>query len=154
MADIKPPFTAESALKKVKAAQNLWNSKDPQRVAQAYTPDTIWRNRNEFMCGREEVIEFLTKKWQKENGYKLRKDLFAFMDNRIAVQFFYEWYEEKENGEKQWYRTYGLEDWTFESSGLMKKRQMSGNDVSITEQERWFKEGVDVDQLQISDKHL
>ncbi|KAL4243349.1 NTF2-like domain superfamily protein [Abortiporus biennis] len=154
MADIKPPFTAESALKKVKAAQNLWNSKDPQRVAQAYTPDTIWRNRNEFMCGREEVIEFLTKKWQKENGYKLRKDLFAFMDNRIAVQFFYEWYEEKENGEKQWYRTYGLEDWTFESSGLMKKRQMSGNDVTITEQERWFKEGVDVDQLQISDKHL
>ncbi|KAH9923504.1 uncharacterized protein B0H18DRAFT_1014838 [Fomitopsis serialis] len=142
MSAIKPPFTAETALQKVKVAQRLWNTRDPQRVSQAYTPDTIWRNRDQFMKGRDEVVQFLTKKWEKENGYRLRKELFAFKDNKIAVQFFYEWFELKQDSSKQWYRCYGLEDWTYNDDGLMRKRQMSGNDVSITEEERWFKEDV------------
>ncbi|TBU57400.1 hypothetical protein BD310DRAFT_550444 [Dichomitus squalens] len=157
MSAIVPPFTAETAQKKVKVAQNLWNTKDPQKVSLAYKPDTIWRNRDQFMKGREEVVQFLTKKWEKENGYRLRKELFAFTDNKIAVQFFYEWYETKPDGTKQWYRCYGLEDWTFDIDGLMKKRQMSGNDVPITEEERWFKDGVDgvdLNSFPISDKHL
>ncbi|KAH9828775.1 uncharacterized protein C8Q71DRAFT_799919 [Rhodofomes roseus] len=155
MSAIKPPFTAETALQKVKVAQRLWNTRDPQRVSQAYTPDTIWRNRDQFMRGREEVIQFLAKKWEKENGYRLRKELFAFTDNKIAVQFFYEWFELKADGSKQWYRCYGLEDWTFNDDGLMRKRQMSGNDVPITEEERWFKEDVaDEDSVEIYEKHL
>ncbi|KAH9950733.1 DUF1348-domain-containing protein [Amylocystis lapponica] len=155
MSGIKPPFTAETALQKVKAAQRLWNTRDPARVALAYTPDTIWRNRDSFMKGREEVVQFLTKKWEKENGYRLRKELFAFTDNKIAVQFFYEWFDEKDGGRKQWYRTYGLEDWTFADDGLMRKRQMSGNDVAIADDERWFKEDVaDEDTVEISEKHL
>ncbi|RPD65440.1 DUF1348-domain-containing protein [Lentinus tigrinus ALCF2SS1-7] len=151
---IVPPFTAETACKKVKIAQDLWNTKTPEKVALAYTEDTVWRNRDCFMKGREEVIEFLRKKWEKENGYRLRKELFAFMENKIAVQFFYEWYEVKPDGAKQWYRCYGLEDWTYAEDGRMKKRQMSGNDVPITEEERWFKDGVDVNSFPISDKHL
>ncbi|KAI0674260.1 DUF1348-domain-containing protein [Trametes maxima] len=154
MAPIVPPFTAETALQKVKVAQDLWNTRDPSKVCLAYTPDTVWRNRDSFLKGREEVIGFLTKKWEKENGYRLRKDLFAFTDNKIAVQFFYEWYEEKPDGTRQWYRTYGLEDWTFNDDGLMRKRHMSGNDVAISDEERWFKDGVDVNSLSISDKHL
>ncbi|KAH9849404.1 DUF1348-domain-containing protein [Lenzites betulinus] len=154
MAPPVPPFTAETALQKVKAGQDLWNTKDPARVALAYTPDTIWRNRDSFIRGREGVIEFLTKKWQKENGYRLRKDLFAFTDNKIAVQFFYEWYEDKADGTRQWYRTYGLEDWTFNKEGLMEKRQMSGNDVAISDADRWFKDGVDVNSLTIGPEHL
>jgi len=107
------------------------------------------------MQGTAEVIQFLTKKWEKENGYRLRKELFAFTDNKIAVQFFYEWFATKENGEKQWYRCYGLEDWTFAEDGRMRKRQMSGNDVPITQAERWFKEDVaDEDSVDISEKHL
>ncbi|KAI0635148.1 DUF1348-domain-containing protein [Trametes polyzona] len=154
MAPIVPPFTAETALQKVKVAQDLWNTKDPAKVALAYTPDTIWRNRDTFLKGREEVVQFLTKKWEKENGYRLRKDLFAFTDNKIAVQFFYEWYEEKPDGSRQWYRTYGLEDWTFDDDGLMRKRQMSGNDVAISDADRWFKDGVDVNSLTIGPEHL
>ncbi|CAL1711052.1 unnamed protein product [Somion occarium] len=174
--DIKPPlppFTAETALRKVKMAQDLWNTRDPEKVVLAYNSDTIWRNRDQFMRGHEEVKEFLRKKWEKENGYRLRKDLFAFTDNKIAVQFFYEWFDTKEDGSRQWYRTYGLEvsiipihvlfsslvlnlcqDWTFGDDGRMRKRQMSGNDVPITEEERWFKDGVDVNSLDISEKHL
>ncbi|KAI0075609.1 DUF1348-domain-containing protein [Panus rudis PR-1116 ss-1] len=151
---IKPPFTAESAHKKVKVAQDLWNTRDPEKVANAYTPDSIWRNRDQFMRGHEEIKKFLTKKWERENGYRLRKELFAFTDNKIAVQFFYEFYETKEGGVKQWYRCYGLEDWTYAEDGRMRKRQMSGNDVPITEEERWFKDGVDVNSVEISEKHL
>ncbi|KAI0325136.1 DUF1348-domain-containing protein [Cubamyces sp. BRFM 1775] len=154
MAPIVPPFTAETALQKVKVAQDLWNTRDPAKVSLAYTPDTIWRNRDTFLKGRAEVVDFLTKKWAKENGYRLRKDLFAFIDNKIAVQFFYEWYETKPDGKRQWFRTYGLEDWTFNDDGLMRKRQMSGNDVAISEEERWFKDGVDVNSLDIGPEHL
>ncbi|KAI0821110.1 hypothetical protein BC629DRAFT_1250740, partial [Irpex lacteus] len=140
MAGIVPPFTRETALQKVKAAQNLWNTKDPHRVAQAYTVDTRWRNRDVFANGRDEVIQFLTKKWEKENGYRLRKELFAFTDNKIAVYFFYEFYITQPDGTKQWYRCHGLEDWTFNAQGLMEKRQMSGNDVPISDAQRWFKD--------------
>ncbi|OCH88012.1 DUF1348-domain-containing protein [Obba rivulosa] len=155
MSGITPPFTRVTALQKVKAAQRLWNTRDPQRVALAYTPDTIWRNRDQFLRGREEVVQFLTKKWERENGYRLRKELFAFTENKIAVQFFYEFFETKPDGTKQWYRCYGLEDWTFAEDGLMRKRQMSGNDVAITEEQRWFKESVaDEDSVEISERHL
>ncbi|KAI0777642.1 DUF1348-domain-containing protein [Trametes elegans] len=154
MAPILPPFTAETALQKVKAAQDLWNTRNPEKVCLVYTSNTIWRNRDTFLKGREQVVDFLTKKWDKENGYRLRKDLFAFTDNKIAVQFFYEWYENKPDGTRQWYRTYGLEDWTFDDDGLMRKRHMSGNDVAISEEARWFKDGVDVNSLSITDEHL
>ncbi|EPT04819.1 hypothetical protein FOMPIDRAFT_1045502 [Fomitopsis schrenkii] len=155
MSGIKPPFTLETAREKVKIAQRLWNTRDPQKVCLAYTPDTTWRNRDQFMKGREEVIQFLTKKWERENGYRLRKELFAFTDNKIAVQFFYEFFTPKPDGTKQWYRCYGLEDWTYNENGLMRKRQMSGNDVPISEEERWFKEDVaDEDSVEISEKHL
>ncbi|KAJ7270246.1 hypothetical protein C8J57DRAFT_1321502 [Mycena rebaudengoi] len=150
---IVPPFTESSARQKVKTAQNLWNTRDPAKVALAYTPDTIWRNRTTFATGRKEVEEFLTDKWAKEHHYILRKELFAFTDNMIAVQFFYEW-NESPDGTGQWYRTYGLEDWTFETSGLMKKRQMSANDLAISEDERWFKDVVDIESVVIGDQHL
>ncbi|KAF4628378.1 hypothetical protein G7Y89_g9774 [Cudoniella acicularis] len=151
-ADIKPPlppFTHETALKKVKAAQDVWNTKNPQVVKNAYTPDSIWRNRDTFLRGTEEIVAFLEKKWAKENGYRLRKELFAFTENKIAVQFWYEWYDE----EGQWWRTYGLEDWTFAEDGRMRKRMMSGNDVKIGDAERWFRDGVDVNEVEISEKH-
>ncbi|OAQ69937.1 hypothetical protein VFPPC_13282 [Pochonia chlamydosporia 170] len=144
-----PPFTADSAKVKVKAAQDTWNTKNPQVVKMAYTEDSIWRNRDHFLVGRDEIQSFLTKKWEREQGYRLRKELFAFTDNKIAVQFWYEWHD----AAGQWWRTYGLEDWTFADDGLMRKRQMSGNDVRIGEEERWFKEGVDVNDVDISEKH-
>ncbi|KAI2782197.1 DUF1348-domain-containing protein [Daldinia loculata] len=144
-----PPFTAETAQIKVKAAQDAWNTKDPAKVKLAYTPDSIWRNRGTFLQGRDEIEAFLTKKWEREQGYRLRKELFAFTDNKIAVQFWYEWYD----AEGQWWRTYGLEDWTFADDGLMRKRQMSGNDVKIAHEERWYKDGVDVNTVPISEKH-
>ncbi|KAL2127956.1 hypothetical protein VTI74DRAFT_9933 [Chaetomium olivicolor] len=144
-----PPFTEETARQKVKAAQNAWNTKNPELVQFSYTPDSIWRNRDTFLQGRDEIVEFLRKKWAKETQYRLRKELFAFTDNKIAVQFWYEWKDES----GQWWRTYGLEDWTFAENGLMKKRQMSGNDVKIAEEERWFKDGVDVDTVEISERH-
>ncbi|KAJ8509507.1 hypothetical protein ONZ45_g8334 [Pleurotus djamor] len=148
-----PPFTEETANLKVKLAQKLWNTRDPQKVALAYTPDSIWRNRDQFVQGREEIADLLTKKWQKETRYKLRKELFAWTDNKIAVQFWYEFFDE---AEKSWYRCYGLEDWTFEADGLMSKRQMSGNNVKITEEERFYTEDMseeDLDKVHISDKH-
>ncbi|KAH7304909.1 hypothetical protein B0I35DRAFT_454468 [Stachybotrys elegans] len=143
-----PPFNAETARVKVKAAQNAWNTRDPATVKLAYTTDSIWRNRDQFFTGRDEIEAFLTKKWERENGYRLRKELFAFSDNKIAVQFWYEWFDES----GQWWRTYGLEDWTFAENGLMRKRQMSGNDVQITEEARWFKDGVNVDDVEILER--
>lgn len=149
---VVPPFTRQTAEKKVKAGQDLWNTRDPERVALAYTPDCRWRNRDSFVTGRKEIVEFLSKKWAKEDGYRLRKELFAFTDNVIAVQFWYEWYETKPDGTKQWWRTYGLEDWTFAEDGLMKKRQMSGNDVKITHEQRWFTEEVeDVNAVKLTE---
>ncbi|EFY97512.1 DUF1348 domain protein [Metarhizium robertsii] len=144
-----PPFTAETARIKVKAAQDAWNTKDPDVIKMAYTPDSIWRNRDQFLVGRDAIREFLSKKWDKEQGYRLRKELFAFTDDKIAVQFWYEWHDES----GQWWRTYGLEDWTFADNGLMRKRQMSGNDVKIAEEERWYKNGVDVNSVEISERH-
>ncbi|KAI0019074.1 hypothetical protein F4780DRAFT_748345 [Xylariomycetidae sp. FL0641] len=146
-----PPFTAETAQIKVKAAQDAWNTRDPATVKLAYTPDAIWRNRGEFVAGRAAIEAFLTRKWAREHGYRLRKELFAFDDGgrRVAVQFWYEWHDD--NG--QWWRTYGLEHWTFADDGRMRKRQMSANDVRIAEGERWFKDGVDVDSVQIGEEH-
>lgn len=144
-----PPFTKETAYKKVKVAQDLWNTRDPERVSKAYTEDSIWRNRDIFIKGRDEIKSFLTDKWNKEQNYKLRKELFAFTDNKIAVQF---WYEFSDN-EGVWWRCYGLEDWTFAENGQMRKRQMSGNNIRIGDEERWFKNDVDVNTVDISEKH-
>lgn len=124
---------------------------NPEAISKAYTPDSIWRNRSWFFNGTAEIISFLTWKWEKEHNYKLRKELFAFQDNRIAVQFWYEYQDSHD--EMKWKRCYGLEDWTFAEDGKMRKRQMSGNDLEITEDERWFKEGVDVNEVDISEKH-
>ncbi|CAK7203821.1 hypothetical protein SEUCBS139899_006569 [Sporothrix eucalyptigena] len=148
-----PPFTQETACKKVKAAQDAWNTKDPSIVVPAYTEDCIWRNRDTFLQGHAEMAEFLKAKWAKEDGYRLRKELFAFTESRIAVQFWYEYFIEDETKGRQWYRCYGLEDWTFADDGRMRKRMMSGNDVAIADAERWFREGVDVNTVDISEKH-
>lgn len=130
-----PPFTEESARMKVQAAEDAWNSKDPDRVSLAYTIDTEWRNRSEFIHGREEVKNFLKRKWAKEHEYRLKKELWAFQDNRIAVRFEYEWHDE----ENQWYRSYGNENWEFDENGLMQKRFASINDLKIEEGERKFR---------------
>ncbi|GIZ38871.1 hypothetical protein CKM354_000227000 [Cercospora kikuchii] len=148
---LKPPYNASTAHQKVKVAQALWNTQNPTKVSQAYTPDSIWRNRDKFVQGTDQIIAFLTAKWEREKNYKLRKELFAFTENRIAVQFWYE-YQDSTGGMK-WKRCYGLEDWTFDDEGKMRKRQMSGNDVEIKEEERWFKEGVDVDSVEIGEEH-
>jgi len=149
MATIIPPFTEESARNKVKAAQNLWNTRDPVAVSKAYTPDSIWRNRDCFLQGTDAIVAFLTNKWEKEQGYRLRKELFAWTGNKIAVQFWYEYHD----ASGQWSRCYGLEDWTFAEDGRMRKRQMSANDIKITEDERWFKDDIDVDTVDISEVH-
>lgn len=125
--------------------------RNPELIAKAYTPDSIWRNRHWFFTGTEEIEKFLTWKWQKEKNYKLRKELFAFQDNKIAVQFWYEYQDSHDD--MKWKRCYGLEDWTFAEDGRMRKRQMSGNDLEIAEAERWFKDGVDVNSVDISEKH-
>jgi hypothetical protein len=127
-----PPFTLETALKKVQAAEDGWNSKDPERVALAYTGDTEWRNRSVFLKGREEVKEFLKEKWAKELEYKLKKELWSFTENKIAVRFEYEW----RNSSDEWFRSYGNEMWEFDENGLMMKRYASINDISILESER------------------
>ncbi|KPV74169.1 uncharacterized protein RHOBADRAFT_8528, partial [Rhodotorula graminis WP1] len=137
---LAPPFDRAGAEAKVKKAQDLWNSMDPKKVALAYTEDSIWRNRDQFFQGRAAIERFLADKWSKETHYKLKKRLFAFNENRIAVQF---WYEYFDTDAKEWRRTYGLEHWTFAPDGLMQKRHMSGNEVAIFEAERWFKDGVD-----------
>jgi len=144
-----PPFTRETAYQKMKMAQDAWNTRDPQVVKKVYTQDTIWRNRDVFLRGHVVIVGFLTEKWAKEHGYRLRKELFAFTDNKIAVQFWYEFHDEA----GQWWRCYGLEDWTFEHNGLMRKRMMSGNDVKISDEERWFGDGVGVDSVDIGEKH-
>jgi uncharacterized protein len=130
-----PPFTLETAIKKVQAAEDAWNSKDPVRVSLAYTPDCEWRNRDEFFSGRQAIVDFLQRKWAKENGYKLRKELWCFADNRIAVRFEYEWHTP--NG--AWFRSYGNENWEFAENGLMAKRFASINDVAIAEVDRKFR---------------
>ncbi len=127
-----PPFTAETARAKVQAAEDAWNSRDPDRVALAYTEDSVWRNRDEFFTGRDAIRAFLRRKWAKENGYRLRKDLWSFTDNRISVAFFYEWHDES----GQWFRSHGNEQWEFAPNGLMARREASINDVAIAEGER------------------
>lgn len=131
-----PPFTEETARAKVKAAQDAWNSRDPERVALAYTEDSQWRNRDEFFTGREAIREFLTRKWASELDYRLMKELWAYTDNRISVRFEYEWRDES----NQWYRTHGNEHWEFDEEGLMRRRDMSANDVPITEPERRYRQ--------------
>lgn len=133
--DIKPPFNSETAKAKVKAAENAWNTRDPEIVARAYSEDSQWRNRGEFFQGREAIKEFLTRKWKKETHYKLMKELWAYTDNRISVRFEYEWHDEYEN---QWYRTHGNEHWEFDDDGLMRRRDMSANDVPIEEEDRRY----------------
>ncbi|MFS2163933.1 DUF1348 family protein [Variovorax sp. Varisp62] len=130
-----PPFTLESATRKVQAAEDAWNSRDPVRVSLAYTPDTEWRNRAEFVNGREQVVEFLSRKWVRELDYRLKKQLWAFMDNRIAVRFEYEWHDDA----GQWYRSHGNENWEFAENGLMQKRFASINDQPIAESDRKFR---------------
>jgi len=127
-----PPFTRETALQKVQMAEDAWNTKDPEKVSKAYTIDTEWRNRSEFLNGRQQVVEFLTRKWQKELDYRLKKELWAFTDNRIAVRFEYEYHD----ADGQWYRAYGNENWEFDPNGLMKKRFASINDLPIKGSER------------------
>ena len=127
-----PPFTEETARQKVLMAENAWNSKDAERVAGAYTPDSQWRNRNEFVQGREEIVAFLKGKWEREIDYVLRKDLWAFSGNRIAVRFQYEW----RNAAGQWFRSYGNENWEFDDLGYMRRREASINDLEINESDR------------------
>ncbi len=129
-----PPFTLETAQQKVQAAEDAWNTKDPEKVCMAYTIDTEWRNRTEFLNGREEVKEFLKRKWAKEQGYKLKKELWGFRENRMAVRFEYEWHDEA----GQWYRSYGNEMWEFDENGYMQKRFASINDMPINESDRKF----------------
>lgn len=127
-----PPFTADTARQKVQAAEDGWNTRDPERVAAAYTEDSRWRNRDEFFTGRGEIVEFLRRKWRREQDYALRKELWAFTDDRIAVTFRYEWHDQA----GQWWRSYGNEMWEFDADGLMRRREASINDVRITADER------------------
>ena len=127
-----PPFTFETATQKVQLAEDAWNSQDPIRVSLAYTIDSEWRNRSEFINGRAEIVKFLSGKWQRELDYKLKKELWAFTDNRIAVRFEYEYHDTT----GQWYRAYGNENWEFDKNGLMQKRFASINDVLIKEEDR------------------
>ncbi|MEI2731777.1 MAG: nuclear transport factor 2 family protein [Dermatophilaceae bacterium] len=127
-----PPFTEATARQKVRAAEAAWNTRDPERVAAAYTPDSQWRNRSEFVTGRDQIVAFLRRKWDTELDYVLRKDLWAFEDRRIAVRFQYEWHDA--NG--QWWRSYGNENWEFDDLGYMARREASINDVAIDAADR------------------
>lgn len=127
-----PPFDEASARQKVLAAEAAWNTRDPERVAGAYTEDSVWRNRDQFIVGREQIVEFLRAKWERELDYVLRKDLWAFAGNRIAVRFQYEWHD----ADGQWFRSYGNENWEFDDLGYMRRREASINDVAITADER------------------
>ncbi|MEB3163842.1 MAG: nuclear transport factor 2 family protein [Prochlorothrix sp.] len=129
-----PPFDAESAAQKVRLAENAWNTRDPERVALAYTVDSQWRNRAEFITGRGEIVAFLQRKWSKELDYRLIKELWATAGNRIAVRFAYEWHDDAGT----WFRAYGNENWEFTETGLMKRRLASINDLPITETDRKF----------------
>ncbi|WP_280871903.1 nuclear transport factor 2 family protein [Streptomyces sp. MJP52] len=127
-----PPFTRDTALRKVQAAEDAWNTRDPLRVAQAYTQDSRWRNRDVFVTGREEIVAFLTRKWERELDYALRKSLWAFDGDRIAVRFQYEWHDAR----GRWWRSYGNELWEFDERGLMRRREASIDDVAIQEADR------------------
>lgn len=129
-----PPFDAQTATQKVRMAEDAWNSRDPQRVAQVYTEDTVWRNRSDFPRGREEVRRFLERKWSRELDYRLIKELWAFTGERIAVRFAYEWHDDSSN----WFRSYGNENWEFNAQGLMQRRFASINDLPIAEAQRLF----------------
>ncbi len=133
---LKPPFNYDTAKAKVQAAEDAWNSRDPERVSLAYSVDSQWRNRDEFFAGREAIKEFLTRKWVKELDYRLMKELWAYTDNRISVRFEYE-YRNADTG--QWYRTHGNEHWEFDEEGLMNRRDMSANDIPILESQRKYK---------------
>ena len=130
-----PPFTLETAKAKVQAAEDAWNSREIERVSLAYTEDSVWRNRSEFFSGREKIKEFLTRKWNTELDYRLKKELWSFTDNRISVKFEYEYHNES----GQWFRAYGNEQWEFAPNGLMQRREASINDVPILESERKFR---------------
>ncbi len=132
---IVPPFDLDSALRKVKAAENAWNTRDPERVALAYTVDSEWRNRDEFLRGRDAIIAFLRRKWAKELDYRLMKELWCFRENRISVRFEYEWHDTQD----QWYRSHGNEHWEFAPDGLMRRRDASINDVKIEESARRYR---------------
>ncbi|SPA56524.1 nuclear transport factor 2 family protein [Cupriavidus taiwanensis] len=129
-----PPFTYETAMAKVRAAEDGWNSRDPQRVALAYTVDSAWRNRAEFVNGRADIVAFLQRKWQKELDYRLIKELWVHEENRIAVRFAYEWHDDSGN----WYRSYGNENWEFDEAGLMRRRFACINDAPIRSEDRKF----------------
>ena len=129
-----PPFTAETATEKVRLAEDGWNSRNPEKVSLAYTEDSAWRNRSQFITGRAEIVRFLTEKWQKEQEYRLIKELFAFSGNRIAVRYAYEFHD----ASGQWHRAYGNENWEFDAEGLMQKRYASINDLKISEAQRLF----------------
>ncbi|MGF1623124.1 MAG: DUF1348 family protein [Rhodomicrobiaceae bacterium] len=130
-----PPFNAGTAAEKARLAEDAWNSRDPERVALAYTPDSRWRNRAEFFSGREAIVEFLTRKWQRELDYRLIKEVWAYTDNRIAARFAYEWRDDSGN----WFRSHGNEQWQFDEAGLMCRREASINDVRIAEADRLFR---------------
>ena len=132
---LKPPFTRETALQKVRAAEDAWNSRDPERVALAYSPDSQWRNRDQFVKGRDEIRAFLRGKWQREREYRLVKELWGFLNNRMAVRFQYEWVDTH----GLWHRSYGNELWEFDDDGLMRRREASINDVEIAETDRKFR---------------
>lgn len=130
-----PPFTWHTAIQKVRLAEDAWNSRDPERVSLAYSANSSWRNRNEFLSGREAIVEFLRRKWAKELDYRLIKELWAFHEMRIAVRFAYEWHDDSGN----WFRSYGNENWEFDQNGLMHQRLASINDLPITEEERQYR---------------
>jgi nuclear transport factor 2 (NTF2) superfamily protein len=134
MTKIAPPFTLESAKEKVRLAEDGWNSRDPEKVSLAYTPDSQWRNRAEFVNGRGPIVVFLSRKWSKELEYRLVKELFAFTDNRISVRYAYEWHDDSGN----WFRSYGNENWEYDSEGLMQRRFSCINDLPIKEADRKF----------------
>jgi uncharacterized protein len=129
-----PPFDLDGALAKVQAAEDAWNSRDPRKVALAYTEDSVWRNRDVFLTGREQIVAFLTVKWERELSYVLRKSLWGFRENRIAVRFQYEWHD----AHGQWYRSYGNELWEFDERGLMRRREASINDTPISQSDRRY----------------
>src|SRR5215467_14112368 len=129
-----PPFDAESAAKKVRLAEDAWNSRDPVRVSLGYTPDSMWRNRSEFLAGRDAIVPFLIRKWNKELDYRLIKELWTFHGNRIAVRFAYEWHDDSRN----WFRSYGNENWEFNDGGLMRVRLACINDLLIKESDRKY----------------
>jgi len=129
-----PPYDAKTAERKVRMAEDAWNTRDPERVALAYTPDSMWRNRSEFFSGREAIVQFLTSKWNKELDYRLIKEVWVFQGNRIAVRFAYEWHDDAGT----WFRSYGNENWEFDERGLMRRRIASINDLPIRESERKY----------------